>query len=52
VESFQYFFDVVLMLCDVIGVDQNVIQINYYAYIKEVGENIVHEVLKDSWSIG
>jgi len=35
-----------LVLCDIIGVAQDVIQVNYYAHVKEVGKHVVHEVLK------
>jgi len=37
-----------LVLRDIIGVDQDVIQVNYYAHVKEVSEHIVHEALKDN----
>jgi len=47
-ESFQYFFDMALVLCDIIGVDQNVIQVDHYTHIQEVGEHIVHEALEGS----
>jgi len=46
VKLFQHFFDMVLVLCDIIGVDQDVIQVDYYAHIKEVGEHVVHEALE------
>jgi len=34
------------VLCNVIGVDQNVIQVNYYAHVKEIREYIVHKTLE------
>ena len=40
-----------LVLHDIIRVDQDVVQVDYYAHIKEVREHVIHEVLKDSWSI-
>jgi len=40
-----------LVLHDIIGVDQDVIQIDYYTYIQEVRKHIVHEALKGSWSV-
>jgi len=40
-----------LVLHDIIGVDQDVIQIDYYAHIQEVREHVVHKALKGSWSI-
>jgi len=39
------------VLCNVIGVNQDVIQVNYYAHVKEVREYIVYETLEGSWSI-
>jgi len=48
---FQHFFDMVPVLCNIIRVDQNVIQVDYYTYIKEVGEHVVHEALEGSYSI-
>jgi len=48
VESFQYLFDMAPVLHDIIRVDQDVIQVDYYAYIKDVREHVVHEVLEGS----
>ena len=39
------------MLCDIIRVDQDITQVDYYTYIEEVGEQVIYEMLKDSWSI-
>jgi len=39
------------MLYDVIGVNQDVIQVDYYAYIQKIGEYIIHEALEGGWSI-
>ena len=50
-ESIQHFFDVTPMLRDVVGVDQDVIQVDYYAHIQEVGEHIVHEALEGGWGV-
>jgi len=50
-ESFQYLFDVALVLCDIIRVDQDVVQVDYYAHIPEVGEYIVYKALEGSWSV-
>jgi len=36
------------VLHDIIRVDQDVVQVNYYAHIKEVRENIIHKVLEGS----
>ena len=41
----------VLVLCDIIGVDQDVIQVDYYAYIKKVREYAIHKALEGNWSI-
>jgi len=40
-----------LVLHDIIGVDQDVVQVDYYTHIQEVGKHVVHEVLEGSWSI-
>jgi len=50
-ESIQHFFDVTPMLRDVVGVDQDVVQVDYYAHIQEVGEHIVHEALEGGWGV-
>jgi len=50
-ESFQYLFDITPVLHDIVRVDQDVVQVDYYAHIQEVGEHIVHEALEGSWSI-
>jgi len=39
------------VLHDIIRVDQDVIQVDYYTHIQEVREHIVHEALEGSWSI-
>jgi len=45
-ESFQYFFDMAPVLRDIIRVDQDVTQVDYYTHIKEVREYVIHEALK------
>ena len=50
-ESFQDLFNVALVLRNIVRVDQDVIQVNYFAHIQEVREYIIHEVLEDSWSV-
>ena len=40
-----------LVLHDIIGVDQDVIQVDYYAHIKKVREYVVHKALEGNWSI-
>jgi len=39
------------MLRDIIGVDQDIIQVDYYTHIQEVREHVVHEALEGSWSV-
>jgi len=39
------------VLRSVIGVNQDVVQVDYYAHIQEIGEHVVHEALEDSWSV-
>ena len=51
IKSFQYLFDMTPVLHDIIRVDQDVIQVDYYTHIQEVREHIVHEALEGSWSI-
>ena len=51
-ELIQHFFDVTLVLCDVIGVDQDVVQVDHYAHIQEVGEHVVHKALEGGWGVG
>jgi len=50
-ELFQYLFDVAPVLHDIIGVDQDIVQVDYHTHIQEVGEHIIHEALEGSWSI-
>ena len=40
-----------LVLHDIIRVDQDVVQVDYYAHIKEVREYVVYETLEGSWSV-
>jgi len=47
-ELLQYLFDMASVLRDIIRVNQDVIQVDYYAHIQEVGEHVVHEVLEGS----
>jgi len=50
-ESFQYLFDMAPVLHDIIRVDQDVVQVDYYVHIQEVRENVVHEALESGWSV-
>jgi len=40
-----------LVLRDVIGIDQDVVQVNHYAHIQEVGEHVIHEALESGWGV-
>ena len=40
------------VLHDVVGVNQDVVQVDYYAHIQEIGEHVVHKALEDSWGVG
>jgi len=40
------------VLRDIIRVDQDVVQVDYYAHIQEIGEHIIHEALESGWSVG
>ena len=46
------FFDMLSIISYVIRIDQNIIEIDYYSYIKKARENVIHEMLEDSGSIG
>jgi len=39
------------VLRDIIGVNQDVVQVDYYAHIQEVREHVIHEALESSWSV-
>ena len=45
-EVSEHFTDVVMMEIGIIGVDEDVIQVNEDANIKEVTKTVVHELLK------
>jgi hypothetical protein len=51
-ELFKYFLDVLLMGCKVLGIDEDVIQIHDYAYVKHIGKDAVDETLESRRSIG
>ena len=48
----EYLSDMFLVVVKIIGVDQNVVQINENAYIQEIGENDIHKMLKSGRGIG
>ena len=51
-ELLEYLSDMFPVVVKIIGVDQNVIQINKNTYIQEIGENIIHKMLKSSRGVG
>jgi len=51
-EMLEYFFYMPVMLGHVIQVDEYIIQIDHDTDIQKIGENVVHESLKDCGSIG
>jgi len=48
----EHFFYMLVMFRHVIRVDEYIIQIDHNIDIQKVGENVVHESLKDCGSIG
>jgi len=40
-----------LVLHDIIGVDQDIVQVDYYVHIQEIREHIVHKALEGGWSV-
>ena len=50
-ESTEYLSDMCSMDVDIIGVDEDIVQINYYANIDHVGEDVVHKPLKGSGGV-
>ena len=46
------FFDILSVISHVIGIDQNIIKINYHIYIDGVRKDVIYEVLEGSRSIG
>ena len=51
-ESSEHLSDMFLVVINIIGVDQNVVQINENAYIQEIGENVIHKTLKSGRGVG
>jgi hypothetical protein len=50
-ESFEYFSGVLLMGCKVLGIDEDVVQIDNDAYIKHIGKDAIDKALESCWSI-
>ena len=47
-ESGKDLADVLLVLSWIVGIDEDVVQIDNNAYIKQIAEHIIHEALKSS----
>ena len=41
-----------LVFCRVVGVDENVIEVDGNIYVEEITKDVIHESLESSWSIG
>ena len=52
VESSKYFADMFSVKFFVVGIDEDVVEVNDYADIEHVGEDVIHESLKSGWSVG
>lgn len=51
-KSFEHFADMLNMLVRIVGIDEDIVEVNHDVDVKEVGENVVHEGLKSGRSIG
>jgi len=40
-----------LMVNQIIGVNQDVVQVDDYRDVQEIGEDFIHEMLEGQWSI-
>ncbi len=50
-EMLQDLLDVVVMFGQVLGVNQDVIDVKYDGAMKELPEHLVHEPLEDRWGV-
>jgi len=50
-ETSEYLSDMFAMKFRIVGIDENVIKVNYYANVEHVGEDVIHEPLEGGWSI-
>ena len=50
-ETSEYLPDMFAMEFQIVGVDEDIIQVDNNTDIEHVGEDIVHESLKSGWSI-
>ena len=51
-ELLWHILDMVLMLIQGVGANEDVIQVPYHTDIQEVSQDIIDESLKHCWSIG
>ena len=51
-ETAENLGDMLLMVCRVIGVDEDVIEVDDHMNIQEVTKNVIHKSLEGRWSIG
>ena len=51
-EAGEDFADVGLVLVGVLGEDEDVVQVYNHEFVKDIGENAVHEALKGGGSVG
>jgi len=45
------FLNMFAMFFQVVGVDQNIVQVNQYADVEHIRKDIVNKVLKGGWAI-
>jgi len=50
-EVSEHFMDMDMMGIGIVGVDEDVVQVNEDANIEEVTKNVIHESLEGSWRI-
>ena len=51
-EVSEHFTDMVTVEIGIVGVDEDIVQVNEDADIEEVAKNVIHESLKGGWRIG
>ena len=50
-EVAEYFSDVLLVGFHILGVNEDVIEVDHYANIQHVGEDSIDEVLESCWCV-
>jgi hypothetical protein len=48
----EYFLDMGSMLCQIVGVDEHIIQVDDDADVEHIGEDVIHEALESSGGVG